>query len=111
MDCEGIAGVKPGWFFHLARLLSEDAKSVAVAAYNILRLDHFLFEFGIRGYDLVSAVIRFDEQKTLPFSSVQALEQFFGRITPRELPNLRTLSSTMVITIVITFDIECTNWV
>ena len=63
----------------LARLLNENAKSVAVAVYNILRMDHFFFEFSIRGYELVSAVRRFDEQKTLPFSSVQALEQFFGQ--------------------------------
>ena len=64
-------------------------------------------ELRVWARQLERAVGRLDEQQTLAFSGIQALKISLGRITPSELPNLRTLSSTMVITIVITLAQKC----
>ena len=72
---------------------------VAVAAADVLDLRHFFLEGGVIGC--------LDQVEALAVSGMKAADDLFGRTTPREFPNFRTLSSTMmdlrVITVVITY--------
>jgi hypothetical protein len=62
-------------------------KCIAVARNNFFGLAHFLLEGRIVRCEMVGAVERLDQEEAFAIAGVPA--------TPSELPNLRTLSSTM----------------
>ncbi len=82
-------------------------KSVTIARNYLLGLVHLLLEGRIVRRQLVGPIGPFDQEEAFAIAGAQAIDHFLGKMTPSELPNLRTFSSIIkrsnrVITIVMT---------
>ncbi len=81
MQCQETA-VKPERIppvdHRMAFSLGEDVQGVAIAAEDILRLGHFLFECRVVWREAITAFRSFDQEEGLALAGLQAVDHLFG---------------------------------